>query len=89
VVIVPLSNFVATSVLVVKKIWIRYRTLGVTSVAGFRWITARRFGTARWRTPNQGWWLLLRRPDISFSHGAEWNALISRYIQAIPFSADA
>ena len=27
--------------------------------------------------------------EISFSQGAEWKALISRYIQAIPLSGDA
>ena len=32
---------------------------------------------------------LLRRLEISFSQGAEWNALISKYIAAIPFSGDA
>ena len=29
------------------------------------------------------------RPQISFSHGAEWKALISRYIRIIPLSGDA
>jgi len=30
----------------------------------------------------------LRRREISFSQGAEWNALISAYIGAIPLSGD-
>ena len=42
-----------------------------------------------WRPPDQDRWAPLRRPEISFSHGAEWNALISMYIQTIPFSGDA
>ena len=29
-----------------------------------------------------------RQPDISFSHGAEWKALISTYMETIPFSSD-
>ena len=31
----------------------------------------------------------LRRLEISFSQGAEWKALISKYIGAIPLSGDA
>src|SRR6185369_3161596 len=31
----------------------------------------------------------LRRLEISLSHGAEWTALISRYIGTIPLSGDA
>ena len=31
----------------------------------------------------------MRRLEISFSQGAEWNALISTYIGAIPLSGDA
>ena len=31
----------------------------------------------------------LRRPAISFSQGAEWKALISKYIGTIPPSGDA
>ena len=31
---------------------------------------------------------VLRRLAISFSHGAEWKALISKYIETIPFSGD-
>ena len=42
-----------------------------------------------WRPPDQGRWAPVRRPEISFSHGAEWNALISMYIQTIPLSGDA
>ena len=30
----------------------------------------------------------LRQPEISFSHGAEWKALISKYMEGIPFSGD-
>src|SRR4029077_13062741 len=40
-------QFVAASVLVVKKIRTGYRAVGVTSVAGFRWTPARKFGAAR------------------------------------------
>ncbi|HEY1747969.1 MAG TPA: hypothetical protein VGG11_14560, partial [Xanthobacteraceae bacterium] len=29
------------------------------------------------------------RPEISFGHGAEWNALISRYIETIPPNGEA
>jgi hypothetical protein len=58
-------------------------------VAGFGWTLARRFGTTRWRTPDQDRWLPLRWPDISFSQGAEWNALIKMYIHTVPFSGDA
>src|SRR5690242_834103 len=32
--------------------------------------------------------LACRRPDISFSHGARWKALIKRYIGIIPLSGD-
>jgi hypothetical protein len=42
-----------------------------------------------WRPPDQDRWAPVRRPEISFSHGAEWNALISMYIQTIPLSGDA
>jgi hypothetical protein len=31
----------------------------------------------------------LRRAEISFSQGAEWKALISKYIGTIPLSGDA
>src|SRR5690349_12139161 len=41
------------------------------------------------RTPDQRRRAALRRPAISFSQGAEWKALISPYIQAIPPSGDA
>ena len=34
-------------------------------------------------------WAPLRRLAISFSQGAEWKTLISRYIQTIPLSGDA
>ena len=30
----------------------------------------------------------LRRQEINLSHGAEWNALISKYIGTIPLSSD-
>jgi hypothetical protein len=33
--------------------------------------------------------IALRRDAISFSQGAEWNALISKYIGTIPLSSDA
>jgi hypothetical protein len=33
--------------------------------------------------------IVLRRDEISFSQGAEWKALISRYIGTIPLSGDA
>src|SRR5713226_4100959 len=33
--------------------------------------------------------IVLRRDEISFSQGAEWNALISKYIGTIPLSGDA
>ena len=42
-----------------------------------------------WRTPDQDRWALLRRLEISFSQGAEWKALISKYIGTIPLSGDA
>jgi hypothetical protein len=32
---------------------------------------------------------VVRRDEISFSQGAEWNALISKYIGSIPLSGDA
>src|SRR5687768_10328879 len=35
---------------------------------------------------DQDRWASLRRRDISFSQGAEWKALISTYIAAIPVS---
>src|SRR6266403_1224004 len=41
------------------------------------------------RTPDQDRRAPLRRPEISFSQGAEWKALISKYIGAIPLSGDA
>jgi len=31
----------------------------------------------------------LRQPVISLSHGAEWKALISKYIATIPVNGDA
>ena len=31
----------------------------------------------------------MRRPEISFSQGAEWKALISKYIRTIPLNGDA
>jgi hypothetical protein len=40
-------------------------------------------------TPDQDRRAPLRRPDISFSQGAEWKALISKYIGTIPLSGDA
>jgi hypothetical protein len=40
-------------------------------------------------TPGSGPRGPLRRPQISFSQGAEWKALISKYIGAIPLSGDA
>jgi hypothetical protein len=49
---------------------------GVTSVSGFR-------------TPDQDRWAPLRRLEISFSQGAKWKALISKYIGTIPLSGDA
>jgi hypothetical protein len=33
--------------------------------------------------------IVVRRDEISFSQGAEWNALISKYIGTIPLSGDA
>jgi hypothetical protein len=33
--------------------------------------------------------IVLRRDEISFSQGAEWKALISKYIGTIPLSGDA
>ena len=33
--------------------------------------------------------MVLRRLEISFSQGAEWKALISKYIGTIPLSGDA
>src|SRR6185369_17932562 len=39
--------------------------------------------------PVQGWRAPPRRPEISFNHGAEWKALISRYIGTIPLSGEA
>src|SRR5258706_5726526 len=41
------------------------------------------------RTPDQDRRAPLRRPEISFSQGAEWKALISKYIGTIPPSCDA
>ncbi|SIT58542.1 hypothetical protein BQ8794_50644 [Mesorhizobium prunaredense] len=41
------------------------------------------------RTPGHDRWTALRRPATSFSQGAEWKALISKYIIAIPLSAHA
>jgi len=35
---------------------------------------------------DQGRWAPLRQLEISFSQGAEWKALISRYIGTIPLS---
>jgi len=42
-----------------------------------------------WRTPDQDRRTPLRRLEISFSQGAEWKALISKYIGTIPLSGDA
>ena len=39
--------------------------------------------------PDQGRRTARRRPEISFSQGAAWNALMSRYIGTIPLSGDA
>src|SRR6266705_3237559 len=39
--------------------------------------------------PDQDWQTPLRRLEISFSQGAEWKALISRYIGTIPSSGEA
>jgi hypothetical protein len=41
------------------------------------------------QTPDQERHAPRRRPKISFSHGAEWNALISKYIGTMPPSGDA
>jgi hypothetical protein len=41
------------------------------------------------RTPDQGRRAPFRRPKISFSQGAMWNAAISKYIGIIPLSSDA
>jgi len=41
-----------------------------------------------WRTPDHDRRAPLRRPETSFSQGAEWNALISKYIGTIPVSGD-
>ena len=41
------------------------------------------------RTPDQDRQTPLRRREISFSQGAEWKALISKYIGTIPLSGDA
>src|SRR5260370_36161434 len=37
---------------------------------------------------DQDRWASLRRLEISFSQGAEWKALISKYIGTIPLSDD-
>ena len=42
-----------------------------------------------WRTPDQDRRAPLRRLEISFSQGAEWKTLISKYIGTIPLSGDA
>jgi hypothetical protein len=42
-----------------------------------------------WRTPDQDRPAPLRRLEISFSQGAEWKALMSKYIGTIPLSGDA
>ena len=42
-----------------------------------------------WPTPDQDRRPPVRRPEISLSQGAEWNALISQYIATIPLSGDA
>src|SRR5258706_3368037 len=39
--------------------------------------------------PDQGRWATLRRLETSFSQGAEWKMLISKYIGTIPVSGDA
>jgi hypothetical protein len=41
------------------------------------------------RTPDQDRHAPFCRLEISFSQGDEWKALISKYIEAIPFSGDA
>jgi hypothetical protein len=42
-----------------------------------------------WRTPDQDRQAPLRQLETSFSLGAEWKALISKYIGTIPLSGDA
>jgi hypothetical protein len=42
-----------------------------------------------WRMPDQDRRASLRRLETSFSQGAEWKALISKYIGTIPLSGDA
>ena len=75
--------------MVARKISAGHRTLGVTSVTGLIDSGAEDSEPLDQADTDQDRCAPLRRPDISFSHGAEWNALISRYIQAIPFSGDA
>src|SRR4051812_48953688 len=41
-----------------------------------------------WQTPDQIRRPLFRRCEISFNQGAEWNALISKYIGNIPLSGE-
>src|ERR1700730_3726581 len=63
---------------------------GQLVAGGVRW--PRRRSAPDWFTvtpPDQGRRAPLRRLEISFSQGAEWKALISRYIGTIPLSGDA
>src|SRR5262245_49615299 len=54
-----------------------------------RWVPGRLRHRSIWRTPDQDRRARLRRLEISFSQGAEWKALISKYIGTIPLSGDA
>src|ERR1700730_9608273 len=52
----------------------------------FQWFLAR---PRAFQTPDQDRHTRLRRLEISFSQGAEWKALISKYIGTMPLSGDA
>src|SRR5262245_63216752 len=54
-----------------------------------RWVPGRLRHRSIWRTPDQDRRAPLLRLETSFSQGAEWKALISKYIETIPVSGDA